>query len=59
MTGFQEIKKFQKHLLTCKKNPKRHVIPARVNEDGFLENPVNLTCSNMLEALQIRHDSGQ
>ena len=31
MTGFQEIKKFQKHLEKCKKNPKRKTV---VEPDG-------------------------
>lgn len=59
MTGLQELNKFQAHLVNCKKYPKRHVIPVRVNEGGFLERAVNLTCVSQTEALEIRHDSGQ
>ena len=59
MTGLQELNKFQSHLIKCKKYPKRHVIPARVNEDGFLEKAVNLTCVSQMEALNIRAESGQ
>lgn len=54
MTGLQEIQKFEKHLKTCRKNPKRKVV---VTESGDLAIEVRPT--GMLEALQIRADSGQ
>ena len=59
MTGLQELKKFQTHLIKCKKYPKRHVLPARRDEDGFMEKAVNLTCVSLTDALEIRAESGQ
>jgi len=59
MTGFQELNKFQSHLVKCKKYPNRKVLPAFVDEDGFLNRPVNLTRVSQMEALNIRAESGQ
>lgn len=60
MTGFQEIVKFQKHLVKCKKNPERKILPSFINEDGILEKEVNITSFTTLnEALKIRDNSGQ
>jgi hypothetical protein len=59
MTGFQELNKFQNHLHSCKKYPKRNVTPAFVDEDGILQKPVNLTYVSQMEALNIRAESGQ
>lgn len=54
LTGLQELQKFQKHLRKCKKHPDRKII---VTEEGSLidqkPNP------SMMDALNIRHDSGQ
>lgn len=54
MTGLQEIQKFQKHLVKCKKNPKRKVL---VDEDGSMYTSTPYT--GMEEALEIRANSGQ
>lgn len=59
MTGFQELNKFQSHLNSCKKYPKRNILPAFVDEHGFLNKAVNLTRVSQLEALNIRAESGQ
>lgn len=54
LTGFRELQKFQKHLSKCKKNPKNRTV---VEPDGSIE---KLTHNpTMLEALNIRHESGQ
>ena len=54
MTGLQEIQKFEKHLVKCKKNPKRKTI---VTEEGNIE--VFVPYTHMMEALEIRANSGQ
>ncbi len=54
LTGLQELKKFQKHLQTCRKNPKRQTL---VDEDG--NTSVFVQPTTLLEALDIRANSGQ
>lgn len=54
LTGLQELQKFQKHLDKCKKNPKRQSV---VTPAGDIKPHTPRT--DMNEALQIRHDSGQ
>lgn len=53
LTGLQEAQKFEKHLIKCKKNPKRRIV---LDEDG---NKINVTSSNLKEALEVRAESGQ
>lgn len=53
ITGLQEVQKFQKHLKNCRKNPKRRIVVDEV--DGI----VNATSTSLLEALNIRAESGQ
>lgn len=53
ITGLQEVKKFQKHLRTCRKNPNRFVS----NHDGI---EVTIVAkSSLSDALAIRAESGQ
>lgn len=54
MTGLQELQKFQKHLAKCKKHPDRQL---RVDEAGKLYE--QQPRSTMMDALNIRHESGQ
>lgn len=54
LTGLQELQKFQKHLSKCKKNPKNRVV---VEPDGSIEKLTHKP--DLLEALNIRHESGQ
>lgn len=54
MTGLQELQKFQKHLNTCRKNPKRQIV---ISGDGDIRTTVKPT--DLREALNIRHESGQ
>lgn len=54
LTGLMELQKFHKHLRACKKHPDRVKV---VTPDGKLEQQIpNPT---MMDALNIRHDSGQ
>lgn len=53
LTGLIELKKFQKHLRTCKKHPDRIEIKT---PDGKM---VLQPHTSMMDALNIRHDSGQ
>ena len=59
LTGLQELQKFNKHLRKCKKYPDRVVIPASIDESGQLQKPVNATSVSLLDALEIRANSGQ
>ncbi len=58
LTGLQELQKFQKHLINCKKNPNRKI----VNNSDYPEfgpKTINLTSCSIKEALNIRAESGQ
>ena len=55
LTGLQEIEKFRKHLVKCKKYPNRVILPR--NEFG--DPSVNLTIVSITEALEIRAACGQ
>lgn len=55
MTGWQEIQKFQKHLLKCRKNPNRIVC-----KDKDTGNTTTITYGIGLDdALRLRAESGQ
>lgn len=53
MTGLQEIQKFQKHLIKCKKNPNRKTVKRGYDETTIVTNV------SMADALRIRAESGQ
>ena len=53
MTGLQEITKFQKHLIRCKKNPERHTYKTDSGKVVFVEH------ISLKDALEIRAASGQ
>lgn len=53
-TGLQELKKFEKHLSKCRKNPNNIVL-----RDGKRSTVSPIRCRNMTDALNIRHESGQ
>ena len=61
MTGFQELTKFQKHLKSCKKNPKRKIISQTfVGDYGTIwTETVNATPASFKDALEIRANSNQ
>ena len=54
LTGLQELKKFHKHLPKCRKNPANKKV---VTPDGELIQIKDR--STMMDALNIRHESGQ
>ena len=54
LTGLQELQKFHKHLRKCKKNPELKTV---ITSEGDLKK-INPNPS-MMDALNIRHDSGQ
>ena len=55
MTGWQEIQKFQKHLLKCKKNPNRIVLK---DKNSYKTTTITYRIG-LDDALRIRADSGQ
>ena len=58
MTGLKEIIKFQKHLVNCKKNPKRKMVVNNGYDAAKLF--INMTpFPSMEEALKLRAESGQ
>ena len=52
-TGLQEVQKFQKHLIKCKKNPHR-----RVYKSDSVETTI-VAHASLEDALEIRAASGQ
>jgi len=57
-TGLQELRKFQRHLNCCRKNPANVVFKAR-GEDGRTHTVLSAAGATMNDALNIRHKSGQ
>jgi hypothetical protein len=55
MTGLQEVRNFEKHLRTCRKNPANIVLPDAGGKSVLMP----LWRQNLMEALEIRADSGQ
>lgn len=53
LTGFQEVQKFQKHLIKYKKNPDRHTYKTTSGKVVFVE------YISLRDALEIRAASGQ
>ena len=53
-TGLQELRKFERHLARCRKNPANVVL-----SDGRKTVVVPTRTQNLSDALAIRHESGQ